>query len=399
MSKQTNIEPLALNLMMVVYGFSLTSVGALLPIFLREFSISPALGGAVAGAQGVGGIVTLFFGGWFADKIDKLRASAIMFGAYAFALCCSAFIGAYATLLIVFFCIGLTTRLLDTLVNARTADTAGADRTRRLSLLHAAFGIGALLGPLYFQFVSRMVNWRIALALLGFLAACIAVWFVFAVVRKTPRQTAAPRPKEKISAFSSLGPKPLGDPAVWLLIAAMALYGVHQTGITIWLPTFLISRFALDPAVANASLSLYWTAIVFGRIFASGLRSERAAVIILIQGMSVAGIAIAVGLLLNSVPAMFVAVAIAGFASGAVIPVLISVGCATHPEASGAVSSAFFITGSAVRIVVPSILGILIGVLGGPLGFGTTALVLFGAVGASGAALSSLKKRAGAKAA
>lgn len=372
---ETERETLALNIMMAAYGFSVTSVGALLPVFLKEFSISAALGGAVAGAQGLGGIATIFLGGTVADRIDKRLGIAVSFGAYALALLCAAFIGSYPALLALFFSIGFVTRILDALANARVADISGTDRNKRLSLLHASFGIGALIGPLYLQFASAIAGWRLALAALGTASAVLAAITLRMTGRRGRIEAAVVSGRDqgkRAMAAASVA----GDRGVWLLLCAMAFYAAHQAGVSVWLPSFLIGRFGLAPAFANGSLSLYWASIVAGRLAVSRLKGDSVPRLVLVRGAAAAGAALAIALALDSVPALFIAIAFTGFASGAVIPSLISLACAAHPEASGAAASALFVTSSAVRIVVPSAIGFLMGALGGRGGFGTTSIVL-----------------------
>jgi hypothetical protein len=134
MEKQWGKEKLILDGMMVAYGFSVSAVGALLPVFLREFSLSAVLGGAVAGPRG-----------WEASRRPSWAApSPTGSGSSAPDYHVRSLLGlprgsrpdrSYSALLAVFFSIGFTTRLVDTLANARVSDISGADRPRRLALL------------------------------------------------------------------------------------------------------------------------------------------------------------------------------------------------------------------------------------------------------------------------
>jgi fucose permease len=371
MERQTEKEKLLLYGMMVTYGFSVSAVGALLPVFLREFSLSAVLGGAVAGAQGLGGIASALLGGAIADRVRKTRALTIVFGFFSACLAGAALIGSYPALLAVFLAIGFTARLLDTLSNARVADISGADRPRSLALLHAAFGVGALLGPPYYERFSAFLSWRLSHVALGLASACLTGCYCLAADGRS-REPAATA-KADLRFGSAL---PLKDGAVRLLLGSMALYSAHQSGMTVWLPAFLISRYGTGAAAAGLALSAYWAAIVAGRLIAARLPGNRIGPLALVRGPSAAGIALAVGLALDTAPAVVASAAVAGFASGSVIPALISAACGAHPHSSGVLSSALFLTSSAVRIFVPSAVGALLTVFGGRAGMAAVAVVL-----------------------
>ena len=371
MAKKAGTETLVLNAMMVAYGFSVSAVGSLLPAFLQEFSLSAVLGGAVAGAQGAGGIASALLGGAIADRVHKPRALTIMFGLFSACLAGAALIGSYAALLAVFFSIGFTTRLVDTLANARVSDLSGADRPKGLALLHAAFGIGALLGPPYYQWLSALLSWRLSIVGLGMASACLTGWYFL----RADRRAQAPDAPGYSDPHRGYG-LPLRDGSVRLLLGAMALYSVHQSGMTVWLPTFLISRYGTGATAAGLALSAYWAAIVVGRLAAARLPRERVGPLVLVRGTAAAGIALGVGLAVDTAPAVIASAVAAGFASGSVIPALISTACGAHPESSGSLSSALFLTSSAVRIVVPSAIGALLTAFGGQVGMAAIAVVL-----------------------
>jgi predicted MFS family arabinose efflux permease len=207
---------------------------------------------------------------------------------------------------------------------------------------------------------------------LGVASVCITVWYVLIAGLTKP----AGAEKTETGGTGKRAAAPLKDRAVLMMLGSMAFYSIHQSGITVWLPMFLITFYKAEAAVANFGLSIYWAGIVAGRLIASRLPRDRVGDFILIRGTLVSGIALAAGLALNSVPALFIGVAVAGFASGSVIPVLISTACGAHPESSGSISSALFVTSSGVRIFVPSAIGAVLAAYGGSAGMLAVAAAL-----------------------
>jgi hypothetical protein len=71
-----------------------------------------------------------------------------------------------------------------------------------------------------------------------------------------------------------------------------------------------------------------------------------------------------------------IAVLLAGLATGAAYPLLVSLACGRHPDATGVVTSVLFVSGSAARILFPWLMGVFGSVAGLGPGVMTTGLVL-----------------------
>jgi fucose permease len=82
-----------------------------------------------------------------ADLLRRSTFTVVTFSVYCAAPFLVVLFPGYQVLLVAFFLIGASTRLLDSLVNAYVADLHHQHRAFYLNLLHASFGIGALVGP------------------------------------------------------------------------------------------------------------------------------------------------------------------------------------------------------------------------------------------------------------
>ena len=81
---------------------------------------------------------------------------------------------AFLAMLILFFIIGASTKLLDSTLNAYVSELYPADSSKHLSILHACFGMGALLAPLIIAFLlERNMPARRVFAALGII--CLAI--------------------------------------------------------------------------------------------------------------------------------------------------------------------------------------------------------------------------------
>ena len=104
---------------------------------------------------------------------------------------------AFLAMLILFFIIGASTKLLDSTLNAYVSELYPADSSKHLSILHACFGMGALLAPLIIAFLlERNMPARRVFAALGII--CLAIQCAYYGV-----QRACPPPAKTCLLYTS----------------------------------------------------------------------------------------------------------------------------------------------------------------------------------------------------
>jgi fucose permease len=277
-----------------------------------------------------------------------------------------------------------------------------------LNLLHTVFGVGALIGPIF----SRLMllgsgRWEQAYVALSLICAVVLLAFlaiqrcVYGVTPATPQGAAdaetdpdsgreAETPDRAHAQGGSHTParadsrsehresplRLLRHPRMWLVSGIMFLYVGHQSGASVWLPTFMQETLGSSIGFASATASLLWVGIVLGRIVVTGLSRHVDARRIMWIGTLCAG-AIFGAAYLIAVPAVLaVACLVTGFLSGAVIPLVVAVACGWVPEYSGSASALVFLNASLSRMLFPWLIGVIAEAVSFPAGMSLTWVTL-----------------------
>lgn len=233
---------------------------------------------------------------------------------------------------------------------------------RVLNLLHAGYGLGTTTGPaLMTGLLMAGAPWQRGYALVG--ASQLALGFAFGATRRLwPAGTASPGERPPSAPLA----RTLRRPAAWLTALAFALYTGLEAAAGAWTYTLLTEGRGVALESAGSAVSLYWGALMAGRIaFALSLA---AAPIGRLLGACMAGVALgALGLALDlGTAASFAALALLGFCAGPIFPSLI----ATTPARFGARHAANVVGLSVAAAAIGQAL------LPATLGFGAVALGL-----------------------
>ena len=139
----------AIFLLMFTYAISFTMLGPLLLPIRDQYGISLSQSGLMTTFQGVGGSLGVLVGILVADRWRRSTSLRATFSVYGLSVLLVVFLPYFPALVLLFFLIGASTRLTESLVNASVADIHGGSRGFYIILLHACFGVGALLGPIF----------------------------------------------------------------------------------------------------------------------------------------------------------------------------------------------------------------------------------------------------------
>ena len=350
---------------MVLYGISAVMIGTTLPEIIEGLDLSLGQGGTVVSMQNAGGIVALLAAALVADRIAKGRwviGFFLLLGGLLFA---TGFAGSYIALVWLFFASGAAIRLLDIMLNAYTGDVAAGNRSRVMNLLHMFFSIGAFIGPLLASaLLSAEVPWRGIYRIVG--ASFIgAVALGSPLLRAYGLNRSATRTDGSDDAASSGSLLRLDLFALGLVLL---LYGIHQSGVTAWLPYYLIHDAGFSETAAGAGLSAYWVGVIASRLLASRLAGTVGPDRILVTGGVAGGVAVLASILTDTVAGFVVAAVL----TGATIPIAMTLAYGRLPARTGTVTAALSIFMLVGRLVGPWI----IGAVGDVVGIGSSILVV-----------------------
>ena len=157
------------------------------------------------------------------------------------------------------FVLGTGSGAIDSGLNAYAAANFGA---RHMNWLHAAFGLGAMLGPLVMTAaVTSSLTWRWGYGCVAGVLALLAFSFA-ATARLWKNKTAPDTPAQPPAPVSHT----LRVPEVWLGVAMFGFYVGLEIGTGLWIYTLLTSARGMTPGAAGLCVSAFWGALFAGRL-------------------------------------------------------------------------------------------------------------------------------------
>jgi fucose permease len=322
----------------VTLGYAQCVVGPILPSIQREIPMSDWRAGLLGAGQFIGLLIVGLLGGPLADRFGKKR-----FVIAASVLLAAGLIGytvapSFWPLLLTAIVTGLGGGGYEVGVNALQADHAGeADSGHGMSLLHAFYGIGAVIAPFVVQVaLGQGLGWRPALVAAALL----------------PIAVAAALGHQQVGAGRATPEAPAGDlfarGALWLCGLLFLLYVAIEMSIGTWISTYWTRRAAGSVVPAAIMSSIFWGTLTAVRLVVGKLADRvghlrflavSAALVLLFGGLWAAA----------PTPAVTLAAVVAlGAALAGVYPTAMALATDAFPGHSGKVVaflSAFVATG------------------------------------------------------
>jgi fucose permease len=372
--KYAIILTLCLYLLMIVYAISVTMIGPLMSILIAHYKLRLHQGGLIITFQSIGGIISITLGAIFADRMKKSAIIAVAYILYGVSLFAISTVPTYKLLLGLFFILGAGTRMVDSIVNAYIADLHPKRRSFYLNILHGCFAIGALIGPLYSQYlVGSGMSWDRTFWILGII--CIFVFTVYIVlITVLPNEIANKNAAKKHVDFSRV----MTSRAVWILCLVMVMYVGHQSGISTWWAMYMETHINVSRKVSSISLSLFWVGIILGRFICSYLTKHFKAKNIIVCGNLLGGLLLTISIIIKNPYFLVISAGFTGLFTGAVIPLLVTIACDWYPENSGTASSMIFLSGTFAQIIFPWLMGIIMEYVGFQWGILISGITLLG---------------------
>jgi fucose permease len=310
-------------------------LGVAWPSIWRTFDLPLSQLGGLLAASMAGYLLSTFSSGSLAARIGLgrllLGSTAAMLAsvlAYALAPTWGAIVAAGVVA-------GLGAGAIDAGMNAFAAAHFSP---RRVNWLHAAYGAGAMLGPLSMTAtLSAGFSWRIGYALIGLALCGTAVCFWRTIDRWTVTSAeAAPTGGAPAGGLRDA----LRCPGVWLNVLVFFGYTGLEVSAGQWTYSLFTEERGIAPAVAGVAVASYWGSLTVGRLVA-GVLTRRVAVERLLRAGLVGALLGALVIWRADGPEAAVAgAAILGFSLAPIFPLLIvttprRVGVALSSQAIG----------------------------------------------------------------
>jgi fucose permease len=131
--------------------------------------------------------------------------------------------------------------------------------SRPMNLMHGAFAIGAVVGPIVLGLIMATgLSWTL-------LFRAISILFAILGIALAAMPFARLGSVAQANADGSAGARLRRNPAYWLGFLCLLLYVGAELGISNWIAEYFVRIFAADPAFASLTVSLFWIGLLAGR--------------------------------------------------------------------------------------------------------------------------------------
>ena len=248
---------LALFCVFALFGTSITIIGATLPRILADFQWDYLVAGLVIGAGSVAYFVSTFAAGHLVKRYGPKRT--IVLG-LLLAVTGLAFFAANADPLaniLLYALIGLGQGCIEVGVNCATLSIDPHNTGRPMNLMHGAFAVGAIAGPLALGALLRGgLSWIVIYRAIALICALLAALVVF---------TALPAPSTPAGTHADAHQRLGANPAYWLSFVALFVYVGVEVGVSNWIAEYFVAVFAYPPDASALLVSLFWAGLLAGR--------------------------------------------------------------------------------------------------------------------------------------
>ena len=301
----------------VLFGAVFTDAGAALPQIIQSFGWSYTVSGLVLAASSAGYFLASFVNGFLVQRYPPRII--MMVGLAIGALSMSLFVRWPSPVLnlLLNFGIGLCQGSLEVVTNLEVIHMEKKGQSRLMNLIHAAFCVGAIIGPSAVGYILKAGIPLVAIFIVGAALYCmLAIVIAFA---RFPR--VQPLPED--GARSGL--RLLRQPLLLIMTAAILVYVGVEIGVSSWSSEYVVKVLGLSTWAGAFAPALFWLGLLAGRLALSfGYRGSRQELIML--ALSVLSAAALVGVLLaRSTEAVAAAVFIAGLGASGFYPLGMSV--------------------------------------------------------------------------
>ncbi|MFZ9111977.1 MAG: MFS transporter [bacterium] len=341
--------------LMSLYGVSIVMIGTLVPELLQYFEVSLSDIGFLMTIQCFGGILALFLGSRFAEKVKKSLIIPIAFGSLGLGLLVVGYSASFLVLQTAFFLTGFFIRITDIFLNAFVGQIHQENSGIYLNRLHMFFSIGAFTGPFYSGMLIKLdFHWQQIYSIIGILfvvSALLGCWFILPIGKM--HQTQSPMNRAPVNFLEIIQ-----DPKIWILGATLLFYSFHQLSVTVWLPYYMEDSLGASKEMANLAISLFWFGIILGRFFVSIIVKNQDPARLLSFGAFVGAFLLVVGIYSRDIFLTTSAYFIVGLLTGAVIPLAFTICYKIFPEVIALATtflSIFLLSG---QMVGPWLLGV-----------------------------------------
>ncbi len=248
---------MTLFFLFAVYGTSFTIIGATLPKILADFAWNYLVAGIVIGAGAVAYFVFTYVAGHLVKRYGPRTVFLLGLGCIVSGLACFAAVADPLSNAALSALIGAGQGCIEIGVNWTTLRINPHGSGRPMNLIHGAFAVGAIAGPLAVSLlIASDIGWTLVFRGIAAIFAVLAVVIVFTPLPDAGREgtvdAATAEPAHRSAAY-------------WLAFGALLLYVGVELGVSNWVAEYFSRVFAYSAAAGAFLVSLFWVGVLAGR--------------------------------------------------------------------------------------------------------------------------------------
>ncbi|WP_308637244.1 MFS transporter [Paenibacillus silvisoli] len=301
----------------LVVGLGQLAIGAVMEPMVHAYGVQYGDGGQLVMHQFLGCMVGMLFAPWLIGKFGKKAVILIAIGFMTVAESLYTLLPPWGVMLAIAPVAGIGLGMTEAVVGSFIIGAAGEKANTAMSRVETFFGIGALLLPFAGAALIQSGLWKLSFGIVGLLSAVtFLLWLIW-----WPSVLDAPAEGAAAHGTVSANKAPKLTPRMLVILAACALFFVVYVGLEMsyihYLPSLLVQTNGLTESSAAMALSLFWVAMVIGRMMAGHIADRMSgAVYLLIACFSTSLLFMLMTLFTGTLPAFVLAFAVGLTMSG-----------------------------------------------------------------------------------
>lgn len=253
----------ALLFSFIIFGVSLTIIGATLPKIIADFSWSYISTGIVLSAGSLGYLASSFISGILLHKLGPRRVIVMGLALQFLGLLFFASTPFVLLNLLLYLMIGCGQGGAEVVVNFSVVRMEIGGQSRLMNLMHAAFSVGAVVGPyLVIMLMRAELGWQMIYRIMGFVSLIVAgiFWFL-----PFSRLTDGAQKADRQVKVKNL----IGSPVLILSFLILLIYVGSELGVSNWVSEYYVKYFGSSANTGAFMVSIFWMGLLAGRLGAS----------------------------------------------------------------------------------------------------------------------------------
>ncbi|MGB9596134.1 MAG: MFS transporter [Candidatus Poribacteria bacterium] len=308
----------ALLLSFIIFGVSLTIIGATLPKIISDFNWSYVSTGIVLSAGSIGYFASSFISGILLHKLGPRRVITIglalqFLGLLFFALTPFILINLLLNLMI-----GFGQGGTEVVVNFSVVRMEKGGRSRLMNLMHAAFSVGAVVGPyIVIMLMNAELGWQAIYRLMSFVSLIMAVIFWFLPFNKLTDGDEKADGKVKIRRLIS-------NSVLILSFLILFIYVGSELGVSNWVSEYYVKYFGSSVNTGALMVSIFWIGLLIGRLGTSFFYKGSKPELVALGLATICTISLTFALLIKSPFVAGIGFCLAGLGYSAIYPLIMA---------------------------------------------------------------------------